>query len=83
VGIGLLSICLNQVHSLIDQIGKISIGKRNTFNKTKSKKDKTDENRENRKPTCLKTDLWSVLGLLKTDRFWFRFRFRFLAGLYW
>jgi hypothetical protein len=45
-----------------------------------SQKDKTDENWENRKQTLLKTDLRSVFGLLKTDRF--RFRSRFPAGLY-
>jgi hypothetical protein len=44
----------------------------------KTKKNKIDENRENRKPTCLKTDHRSVFGLLKTDRS----RFRFPAGLY-
>jgi hypothetical protein len=51
----------------------------NIKDKKRSKKTKTDENRENQKPVCLKTDLWSVFGLLKTDRF--RFRSRFPAGL--
>jgi hypothetical protein len=41
---------------------------------------KTDQNRENRQPVFFKTDRRSVIGLMKTDRF--RFRFRFPAGLY-
>jgi hypothetical protein len=77
VGIGQLSICLNQAHSVIDQIRKKSVAKIKTFNKTKSKKDKNNENWENRKPICLKTDHRSVFGLLETDRF----QFRFPAGL--
>jgi hypothetical protein len=48
-------------------------------NTKKKKKKKKDDNRENRKPVSLKNDLRSVFGLLKTDRFWFLFRFP--AGL--
>jgi hypothetical protein len=39
---------------------------------------KIDQNRENQKQVFFKTDRRSVFGLMKTDRF----RFRFPAGLY-
>jgi hypothetical protein len=39
----------------------------NTKIQRKKTKNQPDGNRENRKPISLKTDLWLVFGLLKTD----------------